>query len=427
MTEATARSNPSVDRKIAGLITALACSYVLWRFRSAWFFGDEWSYIVDRRAAWSNGRYGDALFLPHNEHWTTLPILAYSMLFKVFALKSYLPYMVLLVALHGIAVLALHTMLVRVGVGRVAALGGTLLFALFGAGAENLSWAFQIGFVGSITLGLLHLLTAERATDSRWRSVGGPMLGLLNVMTSGLALPMLATVGIMLGIQRRYRSALINVGPAALAYAMWWISYGNKRVSPPSRPELWVGYVEKGVFTTLEETTHLKWMGAVLTVALLIAASRWWKEREQKSIPLASLIGLVVMFLMLAIGRSSFGVDQAASSRYLYGAGALVIGPLLLMTKTLIADTNVRKWVTSVGLILAITGNASAVHLFAIGRLEAVHQSKRQILDVARRPDLATLTNDIVPDPTFTPWLRASHLADLVRAGLLPIDEQTTP
>lgn len=412
---------------IAGLIATLACSYLLWRFRTAWFFGDEWSYIVDRRAAWNAGRYGDALLVPHNEHWTTLPILAYSALFKVFALKSYMPYMGLLVVLHGIAVITLHTMLIRMGVGRVAALGGTVLFGLFGAGAENLSWAFQIGFIGSIALGLLQLLASERPSDSRWRNAVGPALGMLNVMTSGLALPMLATVGAMLTIQRRYRSALTNVVPALLLYGVWYFSYGHKRVSPPTRPELWVGYVEKGVFTTLEETTHLKWMGAVLTVALLIAASRWWKDREQMSIPLASLIGLVAMFWMLAIGRSSFGIDQAASSRYLYGAGALVIGPLLLMANTLIADTNVRKWVTSVGLILAIAGNASAVNLFAIGRLEAVHQSKKQILDVARRPDLATLTTDIVPDPTFSPWLRASHLADLVRAGLLPIDEQTKP
>ena len=36
-----------------------------------------------------------------------------------------------------------------------------LLFALLGAGAEDLAWAFQIGFVSSVLFGLLSMEVAE--------------------------------------------------------------------------------------------------------------------------------------------------------------------------------------------------------------------------------------------------------------------------
>jgi len=35
------------------------------------------------------------------------------------------------------------------------------LFVLFGAGAANILWAFQISFVGSVAFGLTHLLLAD--------------------------------------------------------------------------------------------------------------------------------------------------------------------------------------------------------------------------------------------------------------------------
>ena len=136
------------------------------------------------------------------------------------------------------------------------------------------------------------------------------------------------------------------------------------------------------------------------------------------------MVGVVSMFAVFAIGRSSFGPDQAASSRYLYGAGALAIGPIILMTSTLIKDKRLCNGVMGAGFALAIVGNASAINLFAVGRLEAVNASKSRILETAGRPDLDQLTSDIVPDPDFTPGLRGSHLQDLVRSGLLPVEKQ---
>jgi hypothetical protein len=109
------------------------------------------------------------------------------------------------------------------------------------------------------------------------------------------------------------------------------------------------------------------------------------------------------------------------SSRYLYCSGAFSIGPLVLMTQTLIHSKRIAHWVTTAVFTLAIFGNASEINLFADGRLGLVNASKQRILATARRPDLQTLGNDVVPDPDYTPGLRAPGLAVLVRGGLLKV------
>src|SRR3984885_4210852 len=52
-----------------------------------WFFGDDWEFIVNR------GLHHPihSIWQPHNEHWSTLPILWYRLLFTLFGLH-YFPY-----------------------------------------------------------------------------------------------------------------------------------------------------------------------------------------------------------------------------------------------------------------------------------------------------------------------------------------------
>src|SRR4051812_7260787 len=52
--------------ELGGLVLSLIVG------RSEWFYRDEWDFVAGRQA-------GDVrdLFRPHNEHWTTAPILVY--------------------------------------------------------------------------------------------------------------------------------------------------------------------------------------------------------------------------------------------------------------------------------------------------------------------------------------------------------------
>ncbi len=124
--------------------------------RNQWFFGDEWNFIVNR------GPRGASIGVlePHNEHWTTVPVLVFRGLLAIVGLRSYLPYVAVLLALHlGLAHLLWRVSL-RVGATPAIATALAAVFIVLGAGSENLLWAFQIAFVGVVAFGwaavLLH-------------------------------------------------------------------------------------------------------------------------------------------------------------------------------------------------------------------------------------------------------------------------------
>ena len=57
-----------------------------------WFSSDEWDLLATRHLT----DVGD-LFRPHNEHWSTLPTIAYRLVWSVVGLHSYWPYQLLVV------------------------------------------------------------------------------------------------------------------------------------------------------------------------------------------------------------------------------------------------------------------------------------------------------------------------------------------
>ena len=97
---------------------------------------------------------------PHNEHPVILLHLIYGALLSTVGIRSYLPYMAVLLALHGANVLLLFEV-VRRRAGDLVALAAAALLLVLGAGWENLLWAFQISFVGSLACGLGVLLALD--------------------------------------------------------------------------------------------------------------------------------------------------------------------------------------------------------------------------------------------------------------------------
>ena len=91
------------------------------------FFSDEWAFIESR----SLGDPVDWL-RPHNEHWSTLPIIVYRFMVETIGIGSYMPYLAVVVALH-IGVACLVYRLVERRSGRPVAFAAGMLVALFGA------------------------------------------------------------------------------------------------------------------------------------------------------------------------------------------------------------------------------------------------------------------------------------------------------
>ena len=86
------------------------------------FFADEWAFIAGRSLAdptdW---------FRPHNEHWSTLPIVAYRLLVETIGIGSYVPYQALVVLLHLLVAAMVYRLVERRSGPRAALLSGTLV------------------------------------------------------------------------------------------------------------------------------------------------------------------------------------------------------------------------------------------------------------------------------------------------------------
>ncbi len=142
----------------------VAFPLLLFVTRQQWFWFDEWDFLTRGFAGRPIG-----LLVPHNEHWSTIPILIYRALFSVFGLRSYQPYIGVLLIAHIAVAHLLWRLMLRSEVEQWVATTASALFLVLGAAYENIVWAFQIGFVGSFAFGLGAVLVVDGQRGGAWR------------------------------------------------------------------------------------------------------------------------------------------------------------------------------------------------------------------------------------------------------------------
>src|SRR4029453_9474816 len=94
-----------------GCILVAAGPFYLFRGRDQWFVRDDWDFLTTRSA----GSLTD-LLTPHNEHWSTVPILFFRAAFNVVGLDLYWPYQIAEVLLHLWVAAMLWIIMRRAGV-----------------------------------------------------------------------------------------------------------------------------------------------------------------------------------------------------------------------------------------------------------------------------------------------------------------------
>src|ERR1700737_4776172 len=95
-------------RLIVAVLALTTVAAILWLSRSYTFYFDEWDFIL------SAPRWDWATYLqPHNEHPVMLPRLIYAALLDSVGLRNYVPYMLVLLALHVGAALVLFELIRR--------------------------------------------------------------------------------------------------------------------------------------------------------------------------------------------------------------------------------------------------------------------------------------------------------------------------
>lgn len=328
------------------------------------FFYDEWDFLLGA-PRWTFRDY----FEPHNGHWSTVPALIYKVILTVNGAHSYLPFMAVLLLLHVSAGLLLF-LIVRRRSGSVPALAAIALILFHGSGYENIIWAFQVGFVGSVAFGLLAIYLLDEP-DARPAALAVSAAALLlSVMSSGVGLVFTGTVAVDLLLDHRRRHFLLVLVAAVVAYAGWYLAIG---IGAVNSTELTLGsllrlvsFVPYGISAAAVGLTGLsaaRW-GQLALVGLGAVAGtfgvHWVRDRRIDPHVVAAGIGLVGLYALAGLVRSQMGDAQAAVPRYSY-VGAVF---LLLILTAVLRDLPWRGyWRFALLAALGLAATWNGVHL----------------------------------------------------------------
>ena len=404
---------------------------VLWLAigRREWFYHDDWDPLATRRA----GNLGD-LFRPHNGHWITLPILMYRLFFAVFGLRAYLPYrIVVLVAYLATAALLLVVMR-RAGTDPWIATGAASLFAFFGTGWANIIRPFQVTFVSSLALGLVYLILVDHDGPFDRRDAIGLAVGLLSLLTSGVAVVMVSVVGIALLFRRGWRIAALHTAPPAACFLVWLLAIGHQGgVTRSTVPGDIVSFVAEGFREAFGALGPAAWFGALFTPVLVIGIALAARQRRasgeltQIIVPLALLAGTIVFLTLSATGgRANTGAADARQSRYV----SLVVA-MLLPALAIALDALARRWrwFLAVGLALLLAGIPHNIHAAQTAQkpLNAIYdRTKRVMLTVAHDPKARTVPRMLRPEPAAAHQVTVGWLLDGAAQHRIPAPHRLT-
>jgi hypothetical protein len=364
-----------------------ALGYWAYLDRHLWFYGDEWDFI-NRRGIFSHPAL--SIWVPHNEHWSVLPILLWRAIYNTVHLSSYWPYLIPLFIAHLVIVHLVWRRLLREGVPPWLATALAGLLGLLGSGWEDLGWAFQIGFLGSVLFGLIALDLADRDRASwRWDLLIA-LVSLAGFMCSTGGDSMCAGLFILLVVRRPWRQVIRVLFIPVVSYVIWYELEGKKAVvGDHIRLHTFAGLPAFVWAQTIEALGSRRvLLGALIAILLGI-----WLVRHARSVVLdhPAVAGLVVasiaFYTLAGLGRDRFG--DVTPDRYTY------IGVALLLPAIGLALTGQvqRRWrwqpvrpvaiFAVLGIIVGFTYGNVILGKHAMAGRVAYIQKQRRLIDYA--------------------------------------------
>lgn len=389
--------------RVALGVIALGCAVVLREARGTTFLQDEWSFILFRR-----GLSTGVFLRPHANHLSVLPVAAYELLFATFGLGTYLPYLLLLVALHAVTCLLLYVLLRRY-MGPWVAIAPVAIMVVLGPAWHDLLWAFQIGYLGSAAAGLGMTLCLER--QDRRGDIAASGLLLVSLMFSSVFIPFAALGTVLILLQRpREWCRLWVIGAPLALYGLWYAGYGVSSFRAADVPMvpgyLWhafaaaissvTGFAGGTSVTYLVSVAHgelLAGEGLVLLILRIV-----WRRGAP---PLTWAACAAALALWTAQVLNYTPARQAAQSRYQYTAALLVL---------IVAGSASRGWRpgrASLAALAAVTAAICASNLVLFSR----DAGPWRVVAQYQRAELAALElggNLVAPDFSLNATLRAT-------------------
>jgi hypothetical protein len=405
------RLAPTVPIVLLGVIAGVVLLYL---GRSMTFWQDEWNFIT------FDGGPLD-LIRPVNEHWSTVPLLLYRATFALVGLHSYLPYLAQVVVLHLISVAASYV-LIRRRAGWIVATVVAIPLLFLGSGSENLFWAFQTGFLGSVAFGLWGLVLLER--PGRWAAVGAATLLVLSLMSQGTALFFLVAAVCRTLLDPALRSRIVAVVPAIATYAVWYVTLGRDSVGGPGFAAIGsvVTFVVRGIGHATGAVSGLGFLPGTeqLTFAVYAAAflATGWavlRARRPPALAAGALLAIAAMYAFIGLVRADLPSDFATRSRYVYVAAFflfLAVADWLPVIRDWTTGRPRLRLTTNVVLSIALVA-AVVANLAAFGPIRARFQANadvtRAYIELALANRDATWIDPESPLPGMPP------LPDLIR------------
>ena len=424
-------SRPERERAniLHGISLALALPLLLWIDRHQWFSGDEWDFLL-RRGVLGHAELG--LFEPHNEHWSTFPILVYRALFSVFGVRTYFPWLLVLVVAHLVVAHLLWRVMLRCQVDWLVATASAAVFMVLGAGWEDLINAFQLTFIVSLALGLFAVLLSAPQGPFERRDAWASGVVVVSLFFSGVGLTMTVVLGVTALLRRGWKVAGLIVAAPVGAYLVWYAGWGRHassveqeplRTSLQKAPE----FVWHGLVSAVDAFTGLDGVAPVLLVLLTLWVVRTARPANEPWPPiLALLVGAPLFLFLIDVRRSGLGIGAAAAPRYSYAVVALLLPAAALAVSAVLRRTPMRVPLVVAATALLVVVGVSTLNDQARTYGSIKQENKHRIVAAADllRSDAVVISN--TPTPEFNPELTTDRLRTLARDGELPGNVQVT-
>lgn len=305
---------------VAGVV--LSAGYLVRLARPLWFVMDDWDFLLRRGVLPGTENHG--IWLPHADHWMTIPVLIYRLWAGVFGL-DYLAYVLIPICLNAAIALVMFGLLKQVGISRWPAAGCGLLIAFAGVGGEALLWDGTMGLLGSALLGLIAVRGSGASLGGRWRlPVFGWIALVLALMCSGTGLSALAMAVAFVALQSGLRRGLLLGSVPLACYLTWYLWVGRT-----DKPLVGGGdytillqlprYVWTLLTTSLEHAAGLTGIGAALALAVVLAPMMAVRATgAARNLAWAGLLGVLTQLILSGVTRSFIGGWENGISRYAY-------------------------------------------------------------------------------------------------------------
>lgn len=396
--------------------------------RDQWFVRDDWAFVLTRPTMREQLGVADWLFTAQDGHWMTPPLLVFAAIQGVVGIDVYWPYLAANMALHLAAVLLLHRLCTRAGVSRWTTVLVCSLMLLFGSGWENVVFAVQVTYNLSLVAFFAHLLLVDHDGPVGRRDAIGAVVGIVGVSSSAFGPFYAAAVFAVLAWRRRWTAAAVAVGPQALIYSWWLFTWGSDPAGESGDASATgaVRFARLAITATFNAMTwQILFAGAaVLGIAVVVFLT----PLDRRTRSLVTVLAVLPLPVLLAIGwqRAAFGLDSAASPRYLYMSAMALAVPFGLAIDQL---RRLDRRALVVGRVIVALALASNVRLLVNASGDWADRSadaRRAFELVAGSPDVATADPGLVI-VAFDPDVRVGRLPQLVAEGAITPRVPTTP